>query len=215
MRILFVVAHPDDECDGAGATICKLASEDNAVAVVFLVGNVEARRNLSSTISEEMEASKKILGIEKLYRANFPNVQMNVIANGKVVSFIKQCIEDWQPEAVFTHHPTDTNDDHIVTSLATVEAIKGQGVKEFFYLEAASATEWSLQSKRRFLPNTYVSVGKDCIEKKLQALDVYRGVSRPYPHPQCRESYMGLAAFRGAQSGFDFAEAFECVYRIV
>lgn len=35
---------------------------------------------------------------------------------------------------------------------------------------------------------------------------------RPYPHPRSNEALEGLAAYRGAQFGCNYAEAFECVY---
>ena len=35
---------------------------------------------------------------------------------------------------------------------------------------------------------------------------------RPYPHPRSIEAFRGLAAFRGCQSGLNYAEAFEVVF---
>ena len=46
-----------------------------------------------------------------------------------------------------------------------------------------------------------------------EALSMYRGVMRPYPHPRSAEYIMGLAAMRGGQWGMEFAEAFEVVLR--
>lgn len=36
---------------------------------------------------------------------------------------------------------------------------------------------------------------------------------RPYPHPRSDEALLGLAAYRGAQAGVKYAEAFECAFR--
>ena len=57
MNYLVVVAHPDDEVLGAGATIHKLIAEGNNVAVVIMVGKASARANLSETLSA---ASKSV-----------------------------------------------------------------------------------------------------------------------------------------------------------
>ena len=46
---------------------------------------------------------------------------------------------------------------------------------------------------------------------KLKALAAYKGVMRDYPHPRSEEAISGLAAYRGAQAGCNYAEAFECV----
>ncbi len=81
-------------------------------------------------------------------------------------------------------------------------------------MEVLSSTEWSLNtSMNRFQPNTYVEVGKGNVDLKIEALNTYRGVMHDYPHPRSAEAITGLAAYRGAQSGCDYAEAFECVLR--
>ena len=217
MRYLFVVAHPDDECDGAGGTIHKLSTRGIPVAVAILAGKVEARRNLSDTIADDERKAFNILGIKQSYQAEFPNIKMNAVPNLQVMQFIHDCINDWRADVVVTHHPTDTNNDHSVVSYATQEAfrrIEGRKMSGLYYLEASSATEWALNSSRnRFKPNTFVEISLEDMEAKLKALDAYKNVSRPYPHPQCRESYYGLAACRGAQAMFQYAEAFECVFR--
>ena len=87
-------------------------------------------------------------------------------------------------------------------------------VNELWYMEVLSSTEWSLNtSANRFNPNTFVEVGRDGVEAKISALAAYRGVMRDYPHPRSREAIEGLAAYRGAQAGQCYAEAFECVFR--
>ena len=81
-------------------------------------------------------------------------------------------------------------------------------------MEVLSSTEWSIDgSSNRFMPNYFVEVGKSGIDVKLEALSYYAGVMRDYPHPRSKEAISGLAAYRGAQAGCNYAEAFECVYR--
>ena len=65
-----------------------------------------------------------------------------------------------------------------------------------------------------FEPNCYVEVGKEGVEAKIQALKMYRGVMRSYPHPRSEEYITGLAAIRGGQWGLNYAEAFEVVLRV-
>lgn len=221
MNYLFVVAHPDDEVLGAGATIYKLVNEGNKVAVAIMSGHAAARANLSETLSEDEEKAMDILGVEKVYHADFPNIQMNVVPHLQLVQFIEGCIEDFRAEAIITHHPADTNIDHMMTSGAVQAAVRlfqrKEGLpalKEVSYMEVLSATEWSLDSSsNRFTANMFVEIGEDGIEKKLEALRAYKGVMRPFPHPRSKETIKGLAAYRGGQSGCNYAEAFECVFR--
>lgn len=131
------------------------------------------------------------------------------------------CIEDFRAEAIITHHPADTNIDHQETSKAAQAACRlfqrKDGIpslKLFMFMEVLSATEWALDaSANRFMPNCYVEVGKEGIDVKLEALSAYNGVMRKYPHPRSNEAIVGLAAYRGAQAGCSYAEAYECVFR--
>ena len=220
MNVLFVVAHPDDEVLGAGATIHKLVKEGHKVAEATLVNSAGARANLSDTLSADQEKAFSIMGVHKAYGADFPNIQMNTVPHLKLVQFIESCIEDWKADSIYTHHPSDTNNDHVMTSYAAQAASRlfqrREGVpalKQFIYMEVLSSTEWSLDSTaNRFAPNMFVEIGKEGVEVKLKALDAYTGVMRPYPHPRSTESIEGLAAYHGVQAGCNYAEAFECVF---
>ena len=220
MKILFVVAHPDDEVLGAGATIHKLVREGHKVAVATLVSSAGARANLSDTLDADQEKAFSILGVHKIYGADFPNIQMNTVPHLRLVQFVEKCIEDWKAEIIYTHHPSDTNNDHVMTSYAAQAASRLfqrrpgiPALKQFIYMEVPSSTEWSLDSSaNRFSPNMFVEVGKDGVEVKIQALAAYTGVMRPYPHPRSEEAIEGLAAYRGAQAGCSYAEAFESVF---
>lgn len=223
MNYLVVVAHPDDEVLGAGATIHKLIKDGNKVAVAIMVSQAAARKDLSSTLSDDGMEALSIIGVEKKYEADFPNIKMNTVPHLQLVQFIESCIEDWEAEAIITHHPSDTNNDHVMTSYAVQAASRlfqrKSGVpalKELLYMEVPSSTEWSFDSSsNRFTPNFFVEIGKKGIETKIKALSAYKGVMRPYPHPRSNEALEGLAAYRGVQAGCNYAEAFECVLKRV
>ena len=220
MNYLVVVAHPDDEVLGAGATIHKLVSGGDKVAVAIMSGQAAARKGLSSTLSEDEATAMHILGVSQVYHANFPNIKMNTVPHLELVQFVERCIEDWRAEAIITHHPTDTNNDHVMTSYAAQAASRlfqrREGLprlKKFIYMEVPSSTEWSFDSSsNRFSPNMFVEIGKDGVETKIKALAAYKGVMRQYPHPRSEEAITGLAAYRGVQAGCNYAEAFESVF---
>lgn len=221
MNILFVVAHPDDEVLGAGATIHKLVKEGHRIAVATLANSAGARGDLSNSLSADQKNAFSIMGVQKAYGADFPNIKMNTVPHLQLVQFIESAISDWKAESIYTHHPSDTNNDHVMTSYAAQAASRlfqrREGIpplKQFIYMEVPSSTEWSFDSSaNRFSPNMFVEVGKEGIETKLAALKAYVGVMRPYPHPRSEEAITGLAAYRGVQAGCNYAEAFECVFR--
>lgn len=221
MKYLFVVAHPDDEVLAAGATIHKLIGAGNEVAVATLVNRVAARFNLSPSLQSEQARAHAVLGITTAFTEDFPNIKMNTVPHLELVQFVEHCIETFGAEAIVTHHPADLNNDHVMTSGAAQAAARlfqrREGIpplRSFSYMEGASATEWSLDSAaNRFIPNCFVEIGEEGLNKKLEALACYKGVMRPYPHPRSAEALRGLAAWRGAQAGCDYAEAFETVFR--
>jgi LmbE family N-acetylglucosaminyl deacetylase len=220
MNILFAVAHPDDEVLGAGATIRRLVSDGHRVAVATMVGHAEARTNLSPTLADDQARAHAILGVHKAYSADFPNIRMNTVPHLELVQFLESVIADWGAECIFTHHPADTNNDHVMTSYAAQAASRlfqrrdsVPPLRQFAYMEVLSSTEWSLDSSSaRFTPNLFVEIGEEGLEVKLRAAEAYTGVMRPYPHPRSREAITGLAAYRGAQGGCRYAEAFEQVF---
>lgn len=221
MNYLVVVAHPDDEVLGAGATINKLIKEGHNVAIATMANHAAARANISATLSSDQKEAFKIMGVSKLYSADFPNIKMNTVPHLDLVQFVEKCIEDFKADAIITHHPSDTNNDHVMTSYAVQAASRlfqrkndVPALKELLYMEVPSSTEWSFDSSsNRFAPNYFVEIGKEGVELKLRALKAYKGVMRPYPHPRSDEAIEGLAAYRGVQAGCNYAEAFECVFR--
>lgn len=220
-KILFVVAHPDDEVLGAGATIKKLTDEGYQVDICIMCTEAKARafRPEDKELNDDLYASAKMLGIRNKYEGSFPNIEMNNSTHLSLVQFIEKAIIASDCDVIITHHPGDTNNDHMHTSMACQAAIRlfqrraeVKPLKEFLFMEVLSSTEWSVNTAmNRFQPNTFVEVGEENVNVKIAALATYRGVMRPYPHPRSAEAIKGLAAYRGAQSGTNYAEAFECV----
>ena len=221
MNYLVVVAHPDDEALGCAATIHKLVQQGHKVAVATMANHAAARANLSDTLAEDQKEAFKIIGVSKSYVADFPNIKMNTVPHLDLVQFIEKCIEDFDAEAIITHHPSDTNIDHFETNRAVQAACRLfqrkpniPALQELLYMEVPSSTEWSFNSaSNRFTPNVFVEIGKDGVELKIKAIEAYKGVMRAYPHPRSNEAIEGLAAYRGAQAGCFYAEAFECVFK--
>lgn len=223
MSYLIVVAHPDDEVLGAGATMYKLRQAGKEVNVCILCGQADARkfRPEDKELEEDTENSMKLLGVNKVFKGKFPNIKFNTVPHLELVQFIEDVIVKTGATVVFTHHPADLNNDHMHTSLACQAAVRLfqrrtdiKPLEELLYMEVPSSTEWGLNdAMNKFQPNTFYEVGKEAIDKKIEALSQYRGVMRDYPHPRSWEALIGLAAYRGGQSGCCYAESFECAMR--
>ena len=223
MKYLIVVAHPDDEVLGAGASIYKWTHSGDEVDVCIMSTDAKARafRPEDDELNDDMNASTNFLGVGKKYEATFPNIEMNTVPHLQLVQFIESAIKGSKPDIVITHHPADTNNDHMQTSMACQEAVRlhqrrpeMKHINEVWYMEVPSCSEWTINSAfQKFIPNCYVEVGEECIVAKIKALSMYRGVMRPYPHPRSGEYIKGLATVRGSEWGLNYAEAFQTVLR--
>lgn len=223
MKYLMVVAHPDDEVLGAGACIYKWTRQGDTVDVAIMCTEAKARafRPEDKELDDDLNASTNYLGINRKYEATFPNIEMNTVPHIALVQFIESAIRESEPDIVITHHPADTNNDHLQTSMACQEAVRlfqrkpeVKRIKEVWYMEVPSCSEWAINNAMsQFRPNCFVEVGEDAVDAKIKALGMYRGVMRPYPHPRSAEYIKGLAAVRGSQWGQKYSEAFEVTLR--
>lgn len=223
MSVLVVVAHPDDEVLGAGGTMYTFAQKGQEVYVCILSAKAAARtkRPSDQDLEDDLKNSMKALGVSHIIEGDFPNIKLNTVPHLELVQFIENAIMETKADMIITHHPADLNNDHVQTSIACQAAVRlfqrrtdVLPLKELLFMEVPSATEWGLNTGlNQFRANTFVELGKETVEKKIEALSMYRGVMRDYPHPRSPEAIMGLAAYRGSQSGCNYAEAFESVIR--
>ncbi len=221
MRYLIVVAHPDDEILGAGATISKLIKNNNEVDVCIMCAKVEARKSniIGKDIIEIIEKVATFMEIRNKYLYEYPNIKMNTIPHLNLVQSIENSILESNPDIVITHSNKDINNDHKMVSEACDEAVRiyqrnnsTNKIKEYRYMEVLSSTEWSTSAC--FMPNTYERVGIHGLNKKIEALKLYDSAIKEFPHPRSEENIRALATYRGCQSGLDYAESFETVFRI-
>ncbi len=219
---LVVVAHPDDEILGFGATGAKLAARGEVVQPVILCGNVDAResRPRDEELAGDIASASKTAGFANPVLGAFPNIRMNCIPHIEIVEFIEDSISKYQPQRVFTHHPADLNDDHRQVARSCLAAFRLFQRRSdiappgsLHLMEIQSATDWALDSSSAgFRPNLFVEITNE-LDIKIEALKCYRDVMRGYPHARSEEAIRALAVYRGAQSGQWYSEAFETIFQ--
>ena len=222
---LTVTAHPDDEALGFGASSYVLSQKGNKIYNCILSGNVDARQHRPEVDELDKDTCKaqEVMGAESPILGDFPNIKFNTVPHLELVQFIENIIEKIQPDYIFTHHPSDLNDDHLCVSRACQAAARLfqrrkdiKPIKGLYFMEILSSTDWAFPTNvSPFLPNTFIEVGEAAVEKKIESLMAYKGVMRDFPHPRSIEVLKGLAALRGGQSGKVYAEAFQAVFQII
>lgn len=221
MSVLIVVAHPDDEVLGCGATVAALAKQGVSVHTSILSGQVTARQHRPeiADLHHDIHRAQEILGLEKPILGDFPNIKFNTVPHLELVQFIESAIIETGADIIFTHHPSDLNNDHLHTSAACQAAARLfqrrpdiPRLKGLFFMEILSSTDWAFPTANSsFRADTFFAIS-DTISQKIAALSAYRGVMREFPHPRSEEIIRGLAAYRGGQGGMHYAEAFQTAF---
>lgn len=225
-RVLVVVAHPDDELLGLGATVYQLVHQHQCELKVIILGEgITSRADQRDRDLWEKELqthraniyeAQKILGYQQLSLYDFPDNRFDSVALLDIVKVIEQEKEAFQPDTIFTHHGGDVNVDHQRTFEAVITACRPmahESVKSIFTFETPSSTEWRVSADpRHFLPNFFVEVSQEALRAKQQAMECYTYEKRPYPHPRSTEALEVIAKRWGISIGREYAEAF-CLVR--
>jgi len=226
MNVLVVAAHPDDEVLGCGGTIAKLSEEGHEIHAAILGEGITSRSNKRETakmerVKELRGCSRQVadlLGISELYFYGLPDNRFDSIPLLDVIKIVEKLIERLQPEVIYTHHGGDLNVDHVIVNRAVLTATRpvvGHPVREIFAFEIASSTEWTFgQLSPEFIPNIYVDIS-NTLKTKVQAMELYSSETRHFPHPRSPEALNSICVRRGSVVGFEAAEAFQLIRKIV
>jgi N-acetylglucosamine malate deacetylase 1 len=220
MTILVVVAHPDDEMLGCGASIAKWTKAGKVVHILIMAEgatsrdvarDVDAKNEELSLLVRSAQQAGKIIGAASVKLLGFPDNRMDSLDRLDVVKAVEAEIERLQPHTVVTHHCGDVNIDHRITHEAVVTACRPQPdhpVRRLLAFEVPSSTEWQPPSSNvTFQPNWFEDVS-ETLNLKIEALKVYKSEMWEWPHARSVQSVEHLARWRGSSVGYDAAEAF-------
>ena len=135
--ILVIVAHPDDEVLGCGASIAKWADAGNSVHILIMAEGATSRSPIRdvSVNSEELLSLEKsayrardILGATSVKLLNFPDNRMDSLDLLDVIKVIEKEIRILKPYTVVTHHSGDLNIDHRIVNEAVITVDRNQCV---------------------------------------------------------------------------------------
>lgn len=224
-KILVVVAHPDDELLGLGASMHKLVNEQNCIVRVVILGEgLTSRSELRDTEKWEkellihrqnIESARKAIGYESVGIYDFPDNRFDTVALLDITKIIEKEKVKFCPDIIFTHHGGDLNIDHQRTFEAVMTATRpmdNEKVSTIITFETPSGTEWIASSEpRRFIPNLFIEVSEINLEAKINGMESYEFEKRKFPHPRSPKALKILAQQRGITVGKFYAEAFQII----
>ena len=206
MKILAIGAHLDDIEIACGGTLAKAIENGHDVKVLIM--SKSGYTNISGVVQrsdevavEEGTNALKKLGINDIEILDFPT--KDIPWRSDVVNAIDVCINDYDPDVIFTHHPFDTHQAHVGVSNATIAAARRKNTV-FFYEPITP----SGRSYVAFRPQLYVDIAQT-IDKKLDSLREHKSEYNKFGAENWIDGVYARCGFRGYEIGKKYAEAFE------
>ena len=227
-NILVVVAHPDDELLGQGATIHKLSNKYGCKCRAIILGEgltsrskERDREQWEQELKEHRECIHKaadIIGYDSVGIYDFPDNRFDSVDLLDIIKVVEKEKEEFQPEIIFTHHGGDLNIDHQRTFEAVMTAtrpMKEEAVKTIITFETPSSTEWQASTDpRQSIPNLFIEVSEEDIQAKCDGMEAYKFEKREWPHPRSIRALKIRSQNWGAVIGTNLVEAFTIIREI-
>lgn len=222
---MIVVAHPDDELLGLGATMNRLIKESNVTTHVVILGEgITSRSDERDSKKWEAELAihkaniknaQKSIGYHSVSIYDFPDNRFDSVALLDIIKVVEKEKMAFQPDVIFTHHGADLNIDHQRTFESVVTACRpmaAEKVKTIICFETPSGTEWQASTNpMHFVPNLFFAVSEQNLAAKINGMENYEFEKRDYPHPRSPEALRIQAQRWGIAVGSELAEAFVIV----
>ena len=215
MKTLIIAPHPDDEILGCGGTILKRVSEGIDIVWVIVTepdqlpgwgeAEVEKRNMQISKVAAALNIKNK-----NIIKMGYPAAALDTIKKSELAASFYKILDDTKPSEVFLPHWGDVHSDHEVVFNAVnscTKSFRNKNIKTVLTYETMSETHLKMTPESNFNPNFYINIS-NFIETKLDILNIYESEIGEHPFPRSIRSVKALSEFRGANSGFEFAEAF-------
>lgn len=199
MKVLVVVAHPDDELLGAGPLIWKHLHAGHDVSVQVFTEN-SARHGMVGASGISLETAAKAWGY-KVSSWNMEDQSLDTIRMSHLTQRLEASLKDFTPDLVYTHLAEDLNRDHrVVSEVCRVVFRRFATLVEF---PTPSSSEYLIGP---WMPNWYVPLDEGVVDMTWEAFQsAYPQEVEPYPHARSKEAHKAFYAAGGAASGASYA----------
>jgi LmbE family N-acetylglucosaminyl deacetylase len=206
MKVLVVVAHPDDEAFGCGGRVAKLSDAGHEVSVLLPTRRCDPRgRDTWGALVEAFHRSCSLLGarsivLEDLLEETLAEPQVHELQN-RIYPFVRNA------ELVLTHWPGDVNQVHRGVARAVEIATRPFRFRcDVSCFEVPTSTDQGFAGVApAFQPSEYVLLSADQADRKCTAASLYTRETAP---GRTAEDLARRMRVRGAQVGADLAEAY-------
>jgi LmbE family N-acetylglucosaminyl deacetylase len=182
LRLMAVLAHPDDESLGIGGTLAKYASEG---AEIFLLTATRGDRGryrdyrfgdpqhpgasaLATIRERELRAAASALGVEDVALLDYRDQELDRANPQQVIAAIVEHLRRVHPDVIITFGPDGAygHPDHIAISQLTTAAVVAAAdpaISKLYYIAWAESTWAAYQSAFKKLTSTVDGVERQVV----------------------------------------------------
>ncbi len=206
MNILVIGAHFDDEVLGVGGTILKhLDKEDEVYACIVTLANDDYSEEYRDMMEKQWRKVSRFLGVEYI-TLDFPSLVYLYDHHKELNDKIGKVINQNKPDIIYSHSPSELHYDHqCIYEACYINTRAPKRIK----LICFETTE-PYQHNKPFKPNYYIDI-TSYIDKKLEALSIYKSEMLDPPHWRSLEGIKALAKYRGSLVSMEYAECFKII----
>lgn len=216
MKVLVVAPHADDEVLGCGGVLLRRATEGCKTAWLLASSMKPGSIWSAAQVAEREVALQKVclgLGISpaRFFRLDHLPAHLEKVSRNDLVGEISSVFERYEPDELYLPCPGDAHNDHRIVFEASAAAAKWfrrPSIRRILCYETLSETEASFAGNSTFRPDVFLNISGH-LDKKIELMKHYASEMASFPFPRSVEAIRALAHFRGAQSGFSAAEAFQ------
>ena len=217
MKILVIAPHPDDETLGCGGILFKHKAEGDEIYWLIVTGISKDTGWANDVVikrDNEMNSVSKKYGFSDVFNLRLPTTKIDTLPLSDLIGKITDVYKNIKPDVIYMPFAYDVHTDHQIIAKAlqsTFKWFRYPHIKKVYMYETLSETEFNFVENRVFRPNVFINISQ-YLGNKIETMKIYDGEMGDFPFPRSEKAIRSLAALRGAQSGFESAEALELVY---
>ena len=220
-KVVVVAPHPDDETLGCGGALLNHKRRGDEVYWLIITAVTEDGSFSPEKIEKrslEIQQVTISYGFTSVYQCGLPTTMLDTIPTATMIQKISAIFHEINPNIVYLPYGGDVHTDHHIVFNVVSSCLKWfryPSVKRVLAYETLSETDAALNpDSNTFRPNVFMDISLS-IDEKIEIMKMYSSELGVFPFPRSDEAIRGLAAVRGAASGFKAAEAFMLLKEII
>ncbi len=217
-RVLVIAPHPDDETLGCGGSLMRHKHEGDKIFWLIVTGIDEENgwaKDMVVKRDNEIDTVAKKYGFSDVFNFRLPTTKIDVLPLSDLIGEISNVYNKVEPDIIYMPFINDVHTDHQIIAKAVQSTLKWfryPFIKKVMMYETPSETEFNFADRGGFKPSVFIDIAK-YFDEKVEIMKIYESEIEAHPFPRSEKTIHALAIFRGSQSGFKAAEAFELVYQ--